>query len=46
MVKAVYKDPGETVVIIRPGNKSIYGNIIDVLDEMMINGINKYMLLD
>lgn len=46
MVKAAYNDPGETVVIIHPGDKAIYGNIVDVLDEMMINGVNKYMLLD
>ena len=33
------------VVIIKPGEKSNYKNLIDVLDEMQINGVKKYAIV-
>jgi biopolymer transport protein ExbD len=36
----------EPVVLIRLLPASSYGNLVNVLDEMMINGVKKYMLLD
>lgn len=35
----------DLVVIIKPGAESIYKNLIDVLDEMQINGIKKYAVV-
>lgn len=45
-VKAEFGVDAEPVVLIRPLQASSYGNLINVLDEMMINGVKKYMLLD
>jgi biopolymer transport protein ExbD len=33
-------------VIIKPANKSAYGDIVNVLDEMTINDIKRYALVD
>lgn len=33
-------------VIIKPGKKSNYGNLVDILDEMEITGINSYAIVD
>ncbi|WP_029270487.1 biopolymer transporter ExbD [Flavobacterium sp. KJJ] len=39
--------PGKGItVIIKPSNKSNYGNLVDILDEMKIAGINSYSILD
>ncbi|HET9055736.1 MAG TPA: biopolymer transporter ExbD [Chitinophagaceae bacterium] len=35
----------DLVIIIKPGKKSTYKNLIDVLDEMMINGVKKYAVV-
>lgn len=45
-VKAEFGFDAEPVVLIRPLQASSYGNLVNVLDEMMINGVKKYMLLD
>lgn len=45
-VKTFFGDDAEPVVLIRPLQASSYGNLVNVLDEMMINGVKKYMLLD
>ncbi|MEN2402984.1 biopolymer transporter ExbD [Flavobacterium sp. MC2016-06] len=34
------------VVIIKPSKKSNYGNLVDILDEMKITGINSYAIVD
>ncbi|WP_262892354.1 ExbD/TolR family protein [Flavobacterium limi] len=34
------------IVIIKPSKKSNYGNLIDILDEMNITGINSYAIVD
>jgi biopolymer transport protein ExbD len=33
-------------VIIKPSKKSNYGNLVDILDEMNITGINSYAIVD
>jgi len=33
-------------VIIKPSDKSTYGNLVDILDEMKIVGINSYFVID
>nr|WP_315222796.1 biopolymer transporter ExbD [uncultured Flavobacterium sp.] len=39
--------PGRGVtVIIKPSKKSNYGNLVDILDEMEIAGINSYSIVD
>lgn len=45
-VKTEFGVDAEPVVLIRPLEASSYGNLVNVLDEMMINGVKKYMLLD
>lgn len=45
-VAAKFGDAKETVVLIKPTDKSTYQNMVDVLDEMLINNISRYMLLD
>jgi biopolymer transport protein ExbD len=44
-ITAMNKDAGSMVVIIKPGVKSTYKNLIDVLDEMQINGVKKYAVV-
>ena len=34
------------IVIIKPTKKSSYGNLIDILDEMQINGIETYTIVN
>ena len=36
----------EMVVLIKPTDKSSYGNVVDVLDEMTINSVKTYVLMD
>ncbi len=39
--------PGKGVqVVIKPSKKSNYGNLVDILDEMKITGINSYSVVD
>lgn len=33
-------------VIIKPSKKSNYGNLVNILDEMKITGINSYSIVD
>ena len=33
-------------VVIKPSKKSNYGNLVDILDEMKITGINSYAIVD
>ncbi|MEG1025290.1 MAG: biopolymer transporter ExbD [Flavobacterium sp.] len=35
-----------TTVIIKPSKNSNYGNLVDILDEMKISGINYYSVID
>lgn len=45
-VKMEFGIDAEPIVLIKPLAASSYGNLVNVLDEMMINGVKKYMLLD
>lgn len=37
---------GNLMVIIRPSNRSTYGDFVKILDEMAINGIRQYAVAD
>lgn len=45
-VKLDFGKDADPIILIKPLHASSYGNLVNVLDEMMINGIRKYMLLD
>lgn len=45
-VQQNYGDGNETVVLIKPTVKASYSNIIDALDEIKINAIQRYVLMD
>lgn len=40
------KVPHKLTIIIKPTEKSTYGNFVDILDEMNINEITKYVTVD
>lgn len=39
-------DKKELIVLIKPGANSSYKNVINSLDEMLINGVSRYMIAD
>lgn len=39
-------DTADLVVVIKPSDESTYRNVIDILDEMSINEIGRYALVD
>lgn len=45
-VKTDFGKDADPIILIKPLQSSSYGNLVNVLDEMMINGIRKYMLLN
>ena len=45
-VANVLGDRKETVIIISPGNESSYKNFVDALDEIQINDIQHYYIID
>lgn len=45
-VQSKFGDAKETVVLIKPTVDATYGNIIDALDEMQINMVTRYVLMD
>ena len=45
-VQKRYKDAGEMVVLIKPTKQTSYANIINTLDEMEINVIKRYAIME
>ncbi|HRI22140.1 MAG TPA: hypothetical protein PLA68_14355, partial [Panacibacter sp.] len=45
-VSSHYGNSNETVILIKPTKGSTYGNIVDALDEMQINMVTRYVLMD
>lgn len=45
-VAAALGDRKETVIIISPGSESSYKNFVDALDEIQINDIQHYFVID
>jgi len=45
-VLAKIHDANETVVLIKPTEDAVYSNIVAALDEMQINVIKRYVLMD
>ena len=41
-----FGNPKETVVLIKPTKDANYKNVVDVLDEMQISQISRYVLMD
>src|SRR4030095_7895480 len=39
-------DKKDLVVLIKPGTSSSYKNVINILDEMLINGVTRYAIID
>lgn len=39
-------NPEDFVVVIKPGPESTYKNTVDMLDEMTINGVKRYAMVD
>jgi biopolymer transport protein ExbD len=45
-VSKVLGDRKETVIVIYPGNQSTYKNFVDVLDEIEINDVSHYFVMN
>jgi biopolymer transport protein ExbD len=45
-VKDIYGDPQQMMVLIKPSDASTYKNVVETLDEMAINNVKRFMLLD
>lgn len=45
-VEMKYGDKQKLFVIIKPLQGASYKNVVDVLDEMIINGVNRYAILE
>ncbi len=45
-VKKRYGSPDELMVLIKPTDNASYKNVIETMDEMLINNVGRYMLLD
>jgi len=45
-VKLRFGKSSETVVLIKPTSEASYKNIVNILDEMLINEVKKYVLME
>ncbi|MFC4232290.1 ExbD/TolR family protein [Parasediminibacterium paludis] len=43
---ALGKDAKKMVVLIKPTSQASYANVVDILDEMAINGVKTYVLME
>jgi hypothetical protein len=39
-------DKKDLIVLIKPGRSSSYKNLVNALDEMLINGVSRYVITD
>lgn len=46
LTKKKSTNPEDFVVVIKPNKESTYKNTVDILDEMTINGVKRYALVD
>lgn len=45
-IATLYADPDEIVVLIKPAKESSYRNVVDMLDEMLITGVKRHVLME
>jgi biopolymer transport protein ExbD len=45
-IAAIFGDPRELVVLIKPCPESSYQQVVDILDEMTISGITRHILME
>ena len=46
LTKKKNTDPEDLFIIIKPGNEATYKNVVDILDEMNINDIPRYAMVN
>lgn len=46
MVYAKYGSKAGIIILIKPTQKAVYKNIVDMIDEMTIDGISNFVLMD
>jgi biopolymer transport protein ExbD len=45
-VRERFGDPKDLLVVIKPANGASYQNVVNMLDEMLINQVSRYMIVD
>jgi len=45
-VRGLFSKTAETIVLIKPTPDASYKNLVAILDEMLINDVSKYVLMD
>lgn len=46
IVEKKYGDSKELMILLKPTSHSSYENVVELLDEMLINGVTRYVLTD
>lgn len=46
IVEKKYGDSKELIILLKPTSRSSYENVVELLDEMLINGVTRYVLTD